>query len=83
MSRGWFRFHSFQPWFFSKTDRCFFRVLGGFVERRMPGKNGEGTPRICTGVEEDPTPKNEGELSFYVGKAMVKTGGRGACEMED
>ena len=37
--------HSFQPSFFSKTS-CFPRVLRGFVERRMPGKNGEGTPRI-------------------------------------
>ena len=24
-------------------------VLGGFVERRMPGKNGEGSPRVVTG----------------------------------
>ena len=36
--------HSFQPSFFSKTS-CFPRVLGGSLERRMPGKNGEGTVR--------------------------------------
>ena len=29
--------HSFQPSFFSKTS-CFPRVLGGFLERRMPGQ---------------------------------------------
>ena len=42
--------HSFQPSFFSKTDRHFTRVFGGFLER-IPGKNGEVTPRLldlCT-----------------------------------
>ena len=36
--------HSFQAWFFSKTSR-FFRGSVGFLERRIPGKNGGGTPR--------------------------------------
>ena len=36
--------HYFQPSFFSKTI-CFPRVLGGFLERRIPGKNGEATLR--------------------------------------
>ena len=43
-SRGWFLFHSFQSSFFSKTS-YFPRVFGGFLERRIPGKNGEGTSR--------------------------------------
>ena len=34
--------HSFQPSFFSITSR-FFWVSGGFLERRITGKNGEGT----------------------------------------
>ena len=37
--------HSFQPSFFSKTDCHFARVFGGFLERRIPGKNAEVTPR--------------------------------------
>ena len=37
--------HSFQPSFFSKTS-CFSKVSGGFPERRIPGKNGESTPRV-------------------------------------
>ena len=36
--------HSFQPSFFSKTS-YFPRVSGGFLERRIPGNNVEGTPR--------------------------------------
>ena len=36
--------HSFQPLFFHKTGR-FFWLSGGFLERRIPGKNGEGNPR--------------------------------------
>ena len=38
--------HSFQPSFFSTTDRHFLRVVGGFLERRIPGKIGEVTPRV-------------------------------------
>ena len=41
-SRGGFLFQSFRPSFISKIS-CFPRVFGGFLERRMPGKNGEGT----------------------------------------
>ena len=37
--------HSLQPSFFSKTSH-FSRVFGGFPERRIPGKNGEATPRV-------------------------------------
>ena len=36
--------HSFQSSFFSKTIR-FPWVSGGFLKRRIPGKNGDGTPR--------------------------------------
>ena len=35
--------HSFQPSFFSETSH-FPRVFGGFLERRIPGKDGEVTP---------------------------------------
>ena len=35
---------SFQPSLFSKTSH-FPRLLGGFLERRIPGKNGEVTSR--------------------------------------
>ena len=37
--------HSFQSSLFSKTS-YFPCVSGGFLERRIPGKNGEGTPRV-------------------------------------
>ena len=37
--------HSFRPSFFSKASH-FPRVLGGLLERRIPGKNGEVTPRV-------------------------------------
>ena len=36
--------HSFQSAFFAKTCR-FPRVSRGWLERNIPGKNGEGTPR--------------------------------------
>ena len=36
--------------FFPKTDRRFSMFFsGGFVERRIPGKNGEGTPGMSLG----------------------------------
>ena len=40
--------HLFQPSFFSKTNRKSFStwVDEGSVERSIPGKNGEGTPRL-------------------------------------
>ena len=44
-SRGCFLVHSLQPSFFSNTDRRVPWVSGGFLESRIPGKNGEGTPR--------------------------------------
>ena len=31
---------------FQKTDVVFPRVFGGFLERRIPGKNGEATLRM-------------------------------------
>ena len=39
----WLLVHSFPP--FLTTSR-FPRISGGFLERRIPGKNGGGTPRI-------------------------------------
>ena len=45
-SRGWF-----QPFFSTiilfKNQIRFPRVSGGFLERRSPGKNGGGTPRMA------------------------------------
>ena len=43
--------HSFQHSFFPKTGR-FPWVSGGFLERRIPGKNGEGTPRTLRRGEQ-------------------------------
>ena len=40
-----FQPYSFQPSFFSETSR-FPWDSGGFLERRIPGKNGEGTNRL-------------------------------------
>ena len=70
-SRGGFLFHSFQPSFFSKNH--FPRVFGGFLERRIPGKNGEVTPRgvvvclfkwvttLCDGFQRRPRPKPQND----------------------
>ena len=48
--------HSFQSSFFSQTGR-FPWVSGGFLERRTPGKNGEGTPRRVSGRKGSPNKK--------------------------
>ena len=40
--------HYFQPSFFSKTS-CFPWGSDGFLERRIPGKNGEVSPRSLVG----------------------------------
>ena len=64
--------HSFQPWFFSKTS-CFPRVLGGFLERRMPGKNGEGTNSKLQ-VSKCRAPKT-GRISKPSGLAKVRVYG--------
>ena len=37
--------HSVQPSFFSTTGSIFPWASGGFLERRIPGKDGEGRPR--------------------------------------
>ena len=60
-ARGRFLVHSFQPSFFSKTGSVSPGVLGGFLERRMPGKNGEGTPRTTktNGEFTDLEPKKQ------------------------
>ena len=42
--------HSFQPSFFSISSR-FSWVSGGFLERRIPRKNGEGTHRNIQAVK--------------------------------
>ena len=44
-SRGGLLLHPFPPSFLSKTSH-FPMVVVGFLERRMPGKNGEVTPRL-------------------------------------
>ena len=45
---------------FSKTDRHFFRVFGGFLERRMPGPRITGHQRGTRPIEGSPPQKEQG-----------------------
>ena len=42
---------SFQASSFSKTDRCFTWGSDGFLQRRIPGKNGEVSSRILLSIQ--------------------------------
>ena len=62
--------HSFQPTFFSNTSR-FPWVSGGLLERRIPGKDGEGAPRyrvVCSPKTRLPGPRG------LMGKIAKKKG---------
>ena len=81
--RGWFLFHSFQPSSFSRRPAVSSWFFGGFLERRIPGKNGKAagaellTPKEVT-LQKHTLPSWGisitlghffGALSFEVGSA--------------
>ena len=70
--------HSFQPRFFSKTGRYLW-VSGGFLERRIPGKNGPGvdSPFFSTNVLLKDRPLSLGFCRFSGKKDSWKEWSRG------
>ena len=70
--------HSFQPTFFSKTGRYLW-VSAGFLERRIPGKNGPGvdSPFFSTNVLFKDRPISLGFWRFSGKKDSWKEWSRG------
>ena len=57
--------HSFQPSFSSKTGRRFHLVSGDLLERRIPGKNGEGRLRNLAKGPKKPRQANPQPQGYH------------------